>query len=278
MTWRIAVAGTGTIGGRVAAELGAGRVAGCELVAVLDSSSDDTVIGEALRSADLLVEASTAAAARVLLPRALDAGLRIVLCSCGILADRSVESDLRRRGAVLGADVLVPAGAIGGLDILGAAYRASVRTPVRTSDSTAGGRAVPEVTVRHTTTKRPAALGMSATVTEPDEVFRGSAREAALAYPLTSNSSVALALATIGLDNVEVVIVANPAATSTRHRIELSSPVGRYDFAIENTVSPASGGRTSEITAWSVIDVLEKHARSRTPAMTRFHSEVIQDH
>ncbi|MFD8963899.1 aspartate dehydrogenase domain-containing protein [Streptomyces sp. NPDC059568] len=282
MTWRIAVAGTGTIGGRVAAELGAGRVAGCELVAVLDSSSDDTVIGEALRSADLLVEASTAAAARVLLPRALDAGLRIVLCSCGILADRSVESDLRRRGAVLGADVLVPAGAIGGLDILGAAYRASVRTPGRTSvgtsDCTAGGCAVPEVTVRHTTTKKPAALGVSAILTEPDVVFRGSAREAALAYPLTSNSSVALALATTGLDNVEVVIVADPAATSTRHRIELSSSVGRYDFAIENTVSPASGGRTSEITAWSVIDVLEKSARSRTPVMTRFHSEVIQGH
>lgn len=252
MTWRIAVAGTGTIGGRVAAELGAGRVTGCELVAVLDSSSDDTTIGNALRAADLLVEAGSAEAARALLPRALDAGLRVVLCSCGVLADPSVESDLRRRGAVLGAGVLVPAGAIGGLDILGAAYRASAR-------------AMPGVSVRHTTTKRPAALGMSAPPAGPDVVFRGSAREAALAYPRTSNSSVALALATTGLDGVEVVVVADPDATCTRHRIELSSPVGHYDFTIENTVSAASGGRTSEITAWSVVDLLEKLARSQAP-------------
>ncbi|WP_329392040.1 aspartate dehydrogenase domain-containing protein [Streptomyces sp. NBC_01716] len=256
MTWRIAVAGKGTIGARVAAELSAGRVAGCELVAVLDSSSGATVIGRALRAADLLVEASTAEAARALLPRALDAGRRVVLCSCGVLADRCVEFDLRRRGTVLGSGVMVPAGAIGGLDILGAAYRAV-------------GRAVDRVSVRHTTTKGPAALGMIVTPTRPDVVFRGSAREAALAHPRTSNSSVALALATAGLDAVEVVVVADPDATRTRHRIELSSPVGRYDFAIENAVSPGSGGRTSEITAWSVIDTLEKLARCQTPAGPR---------
>ncbi|WP_329139924.1 DUF108 domain-containing protein [Streptomyces sp. NBC_01476] len=252
MTWRIAVAGAGTIGARVASELDGGRVPGCELVAVLDSSSSDAMTGEALRAADLLVEASTTAAARVLLPRALDAGLPVVVCSCGVLADRSVEQDLRRRGAVLGADVLVPAGAIGGLDILAAAYRAA-----------AGA------TVRHTTTKAPAALGVRTAPPGPDVVFRGSAREAALAFPRTSNSSVALALATAGLDAVEVVVVADPGATSTRHRIELWSSVGRYDFAIDNSVSPSSGGRTSEITAWSVVDLLEKLARCRGGARGR---------
>jgi len=248
VSWRVVVAGAGAIGTRVAAELEAGRVEGCRLAAVLDSKTDDATVEAALRGADLLVEASSNAAARELLPRAFDAGLRVLLCSCGVLADRALEQDLRRRGVVVGTHVLVPAGAIGGLDILGAASRAAASPD--------------DVTVRHTTTKRPAALGLPQLLQEAVVVFRGSAREAALAYPLTSNSSVALALATTGLDHVEVVVVADPAATGTRHRIELAAPVGRYDFLIENTVSPGSGGRTSEITAWSVVSALASIARS----------------
>lgn len=249
MTTRVAVAGTGTIGGRVAEELRSGRVAGCSLAAVLDSASDPQAVADALSTADVIVEASTNDAARSLLPAALAARVDVVLCSCGVLAERDVEAMLAAGSH--GASILVPSGAIGGLDILAAAFRGA-----------AGGA----VTVRHTTTKTPRALG--ADVDRPTEVFRGTAREAALTYPQTSNSSVALARATAGLDAVEVVVVADPAATATRHRIEMDSPVGHYGFTIENAVSPGSGGRTSEVTAWSVIDLLERHALSRGAAGT----------
>lgn len=252
MTTRVAVAGTGTIGGRVATELRSGRVAGCSLVAVLDSTSDPRAVSDALAGADVIVEASTNDAARRLLPAALEAGVDVVLCSCGVLAERDVEALLAT--ASHDASILVPSGAIGGLDILAAAFRGAAGSPV---------------TVRHTTTKTPKALG--ADVDRPTEVFRGTAREAALTYPQTSNSSVALARATAGLDAVEVVVVADPAATSTRHTIEMQSSVGRYGFTIENAVAPGSGGRTSEVTAWSVIDLLEQHARPRrttTPPVT----------
>jgi aspartate dehydrogenase len=248
MTTRVAVAGTGTIGRRVAQELASGRVAGCVLGAVLDSTSDAQAVAAALDAADVVVEATSNDAARGLLPAALDAGVDVVLCSCGVLAERDVEAGLHARPG--GASVLVPSGAIGGLDILAAAFRGAAGAPV---------------TVRHTTTKTPRALGAAESLVAI-EVFRGSAREAALAYPQTSNSSVALALATAGLDAVEVVVVADPAATATRHTIEMNSPVGRYAFSIENTVATTSGGRTSEVTAWSVVDLLERHARSRATA------------
>ncbi|MCU1679070.1 MAG: aspartate dehydrogenase [Frankiales bacterium] len=248
MTTRVAVAGTGTIGGRVAEELRRGRVAGCLLDAVLDSSSTAETVAAALLSADVVVEASSNDAARQLLPHALDAGVDIVLCSCGVLAERELESALALRAG--GASILVPSGAIGGLDILAAAFRGAAGTTV---------------TVRHTTTKTPKALGADG-VDCPTEVFRGTAREAALAYPQTSNSSVALARATAGLDGVDVVVIADPAASATRHTIEMESSVGRYAFTIENAVAPGSGGRTSEVTAWSVVDLLERHARSRGAA------------
>ncbi|MBB1011220.1 DUF108 domain-containing protein, partial [Dietzia kunjamensis] len=136
--------------------------------------------------------------------------------------------------------VLVPAGAVGGLDILSAAARAG------TDDAH----------LRHYTIKSPAALDVDEQLTARREVFRGSAREAALAFPLTSNASVALALATLGLDRTEVVVVADPEVRRTRHVVEWVSPMGRYEMQFENAVDPDSGGRTSAITAWSVAEVL----------------------
>jgi len=53
-----------------------------------------------------------------------------------------------------------------------------------------------------------------------------------------------------------VVVVADPDATSTRHVVEWESSLGRYELTFENAINPASSGRTSSITAWSVIEVL----------------------
>ncbi len=65
-----------------------------------------------------------------------------------------------------------------------------------------------------------------------------------------------LASATIVLDRVEVIVVADPDATNIRHAIEWSSPVGNYQLTSTNAVDPTSGGRTSAITAWSVTAVV----------------------
>lgn len=67
---------------------------------------------------------------------------------------------------------------------------------------------------------------------------------------------MALALATLGLDRTEVVVVADPDVERTRHIVEWRSPLGSYDLRFENALDPDSGGRTSAITAWSVIQAL----------------------
>jgi aspartate dehydrogenase len=230
----VAVAGTGTIGRAVAEALGSGEVPGCTLAATLDSRSTDADVDAVLAAADLLVEATSVEAAGRLLPLAVDRGLDVVACSCGLLARPGVAE---RLGEGPGR-VLLPPGALGGFDVLAAATRAG-------ADAT---------TVRHTTIKRPAALGIVDEPTGPVEVFRGTAREAALAFPRTSNSSVALAFATVGLDRVEVVVVADPSATQTRHVVACESPIGDYELTFLNAVDERSGGRTSLVTAWSVVE------------------------
>ncbi|MDV8001389.1 aspartate dehydrogenase domain-containing protein [Rhodococcus sp. IEGM 1408] len=233
----VAVIGVGAIGGAVAEALENGDVPGARLVAALRSSSTSGQVTAALEAADVLVEAASVEAAEELIPRITSAGKDVIVCSCGVFARHETKHDLVGSGP---GRVLVPAGAVGGLDVLAAAARAGTESAV----------------LRHFTIKSPAALGVDEPLDAPREVFRGSAREAALEFPRTSNASVALALATIGLDRVEVIVVADPEVERTRHVVEWESPMGSYDMRFENSVDPDSGGRTSAITAWSVIEVL----------------------
>jgi aspartate dehydrogenase len=80
-------------------------------------------------------------------------------------------------------------------------------------------------------------------------------------------TTVALALATVGLDQVEAVVVVDPEARRTRHVICFESAIGSYELTFDNAVDPASGGRTSAITAWSVIDLLARRAAGRVAGL-----------
>ncbi|WP_306227600.1 aspartate dehydrogenase domain-containing protein [Dietzia sp. Die43] len=246
----VAVIGAGAIGGAVIEALERGDVPGARLGDVLRSGSTDEEITEAIAAADVVVEASSVDAAEEFIPRVTAAGRDMVVCSCGVFARHADPRELVSRGPGAGR-VLVPAGAVGGLDILAAAARAG------TDDAH----------LRHVTIKSPAALNVDEQLSERREVFRGSAREAALEFPLTSNTSVALALATLGLDRTEVIVVADPAVRRTRHVVEWESPMGRYDLQFENAVDPDSGGRTSAITAWSVAEVLSCLAAGAGPGV-----------
>lgn len=230
----VTVVGTGAIGGAVARALRNNTVPGCTLLVALGSRAPQAQLAAAVEAGDVVIEATTTSAAGPIIRMALAANSDVVVCSCGVLADVTP--------AELGAGpgrIVLPTGAIGGLDILAAAARA---------DGT--GKVV------HITTKRPAALGLPDHLGAPVEVFRGSARQAAMRYPRTSNASVTLALATVGLDELEAVVIADPAATHTTHTVRWVSAVGEYEFSFRNAVDESSGGRTSLITAWSVLETL----------------------
>lgn len=252
---QVTVIGSGAIGGAVVEAIENGRVPDARLIAVLHSGSTPDEIDRAIVAADVVVEATTVDAAAEFIPRVTAAGKDIIVCSCGVFARHENPRDLiagppatsGATSATGGRDrtrrpgrVLVPAGAVGGLDVLAAAARAG------TTDAR----------LRHYTIKSPAALDVTAQLGDRHEVFRGSAREAALQFPRTSNASVALALATLGLDRAEVIVLADPQVTRTRHVVKWESPLGSYEMSFENSLDPASGGRTSAITAWSVAELL----------------------
>ena len=111
------------------------------------------------------------------------------------------------------ARIIIPPGALGGMDALAAAAL------------------LPLDSVTHEIVKPPAAwrgtpaetaLDLDA-LTERTAFFTGSAREAAGAYPQNANVAVISALAGIGLDRTRVSLVADPAARLNGHAVEASA-------------------------------------------------------
>ena len=171
----------------------------------------------------------------------LEAGCDLMVVSSGALADAGRHDRLLAAARASGRQLIVPAGAIGGLDILGAARRAGLHE------------------VRYRSRKPPIAwLGTPAqelldlaALAQPAVFYRGSARAAARDYPRNANVVATLALATLGFEQTQVELVADPAATGNFHEIDARGVSGSISLRIEGLASPTNP-RTSMITGFSV--------------------------
>jgi aspartate dehydrogenase len=196
--------------------------------------------------ADLIVECAPAALLRELAEPALAHGRRVMVLSCGALLDNFDLVEVARRH---GGRVLVPTGALLGLDAVAAAAEgsiSSVRMVTRKPPSGLAGAPYLEEN----------AISISG-LSEAKRVFAGTAREAARGFPANVNVAAALALAGIGPDRTTVEIWADPTVTRNTHRIEVEADAARFLLQIENVPS-TENPRTGRLTALSVIAALKK--------------------
>lgn len=191
---------------------------------------------------DLVVECAGHSAVSAHVPGILRAGIDVVVVSVGALADATLEASLRAAAAEGGARLILPAGAVGGIDLLAAL---------------AGSGAVD---VAYRGIKPPAAWAGSpaegvidlANLTRAATFFTGTAREAAREYPKNANVAATLALAGAGFEATRVELVADPDAPGNVHEYTVTAPVARYTMRIENRPT-AGNARTSAATALSVL-------------------------
>jgi aspartate dehydrogenase len=259
MAHRVAIAGFGAIGKVVAERLDRG-IEGLTLAAV---SARDTARAEAAMAgfarpvpvlplvrlgeeAEIVVECAPAAFLRDLAEPALAKGRLILVLSCGALLDNFDLVDLARRH---GGRILVPSGALLGLDAVVAAAEGSIsRVHMVTRKPPKGLAGAPYLEANAI-----AVTGLS----EPKRVFTGSARDAARGFPANVNVAAALALAGIGPDRTTIEIWADRAVTRNIHRIEVEADAARFTMQIENVPS-AENPRTGRLTALSVVAALRK--------------------
>jgi aspartate dehydrogenase len=255
---RVAVAGLGAIGLKLAEALDKG-IPGCVLTAVsandkskaaerlshLDRGVPVVAIEELEPLADIVVECAPAKLLPEIAEPFLRAGKTVIVLSAGaILVNEHLVGLARQHGG----QIVVPTGALLGLDAVTAAAEGEIRSvrmvtrkPVR---GLAGAPYLAEHNIR------------IEEIIEPLRIFTGTPREAAIGFPANLNVAVALSLAGIGADKTTLEIWADPALERNVHRIEVDSDSATFSMSIENI--PSDNPRTGRITALSVISYLRK--------------------
>ncbi|MBV8962547.1 MAG: aspartate dehydrogenase [Hyphomicrobiales bacterium] len=254
---RVAIAGYGAIGQSLAASLKAG-IPGVTLTAVASRDTErlraalpaDTrvravPVAELRDHADVIIECAPAAALPSIAVPSLEAGRSLIVLSCGALLQNEQLIELARRK---GGRIIVPTGALLGLDAVLAAAEGKIESVRMTTRKPPGGLAGAPFLVER-------GLDMAA-VKEPTLVFEGSARDAARGFPANVNVAVALSLAGIGADRTRIAIWADPTVRRNTHLIEVESDAARFSMKIEGV--PSANPRTGKMTAQSVIALLRK--------------------
>lgn len=257
MTKTVAIAGLGAIGLPLARALDARAVDGLQLVAVScrdRAKGQDALSGfiapppivglDELAEADIVVEAAPAAVfEKVALP-AIEAGRVFVPASVGALLPRMHFVKL---ALASGARIVVPTGALLGLD----AVRAAAEGPV--NSVTLETRKPPKGLAGAPYLKKNGIDVLA--ITEPRIVFQGNALEAAAGFPANVNVAAALALAGIGPVRTKVRIWADPRVTRNIHTVEVDSEAAHFTMTIENVPSDENP-KTGRITALSMLACL----------------------
>lgn len=183
-------------------------------------------------------------------PAVLDAGLDLIAVSVGALTDDTLHERCRTACRASGASLVLPAGAIAGLDGLQALRAAGLERVRYVSRK-------PPHAWRGTEAER--LLDLEALI-EPKEFFRGSARQAASRFPKNANLAAIVALAGLGLDETEVSLVADPGLSGNVGRIEAQGRAGRLEVTCDGAAS-ADNPKTSATTAFSLVEAVRRRGR-----------------
>jgi aspartate dehydrogenase len=178
-------------------------------------------------------------------PAVLRRGIDLVVISVGALAEPKLLQALKTAAEQGSSRILLPAGAIGGIDAI-AAMRLGGLNAVRYRSCK------PPAAWRGSPAEKVADLD---TLKERTVLYRGTAGEAALLYPQNANVAAAVALAGLGFDATEVELVADPAAPGNVHEIEAEGAAGRFAIQLQGKPS-RSNPKTSALAALSVARAL----------------------
>jgi aspartate dehydrogenase len=255
---RVAIAGLGPIGKRVAEALDRG-IDGLALVAVSAQNPDKhrswlatltrapaiLPVEGLSEAADMVIECAPSKLLRSIVAPFVSGGKIAVILSVGALLENEDLIELAKQN---GGQIVVPTGALLGLDAVTAAAIGTIHS-VRmvTRKPVTGLAGAPYIVENNIDIER---------ITEPLKIFDGTAREAAKGFPANLNVAVALSLAGIGPDRTKLEIWADPALTRNVHRVDVESDSARFSMSIENI--PSENPKTGLITALSVIAYLRK--------------------
>ena len=256
----VAICGLGAVGLRVAQALDDGEISGMRLTAVAASSpesaaakvADLKTVPVACRAeelafhADVIVEGAPKPIFLPLARSVIDAGKVFMPLSCAQLLE---HMDLVARAGETGARIVVPTGAIIGLDTIRAMAVGEIHeVTLETRKPPKGLAGAPHLVENDISVEG---------LTQAKLVFKGTAREAAIGFPANVNVAAALSLAGIGPDRTMVEVWADPGVDRNQQSVRVRSDSGEAEMQIRNIPS-VENPRTGKITALSTIACLQR--------------------
>ncbi len=255
---KVAIAGLGAVGLKLAHELDAG-IEGLTLAAVSARDKPAALqrlsglktmvpvldIGELEPLADVVIECAPSTLLTAIAEPFLRKGKTVIVLSAGALLTNMELVDLAKAH---GGQIVVPTGALIGLDAVTAAAEGNIQS-VRmvTRKPVKGLLGAPFLTDNNIRIED---------IKEPIRIFSGSPREAAVGFPANLNVAVALGLAGIGVDRTTLEIWADPALERNTHTVEVIADSASFTMTIANI--PSENPKTGRITALSVLAFLRK--------------------
>lgn len=176
---------------------------------------------------------------------ALEAGADFVVSSVSALAQPDLFESLRCAAERTGRQLIVQPGALGGIDALASAQAIGIDA------------------VEHRIVKPPAAWRGSPAehlcsldhLDSPTIFFASTAAEAATQFPQNANVAMTTALAGVGPDATQIILVADPAATKNRHEIKAHGAFGELHVTISNNPLP-DNPKTSAMAALNLARIV----------------------
>ena len=251
---KVGIAGLGTLGSVIAEHLDGG-IARLALVAVCARDQEKArerlarlrnpvpvvAAAELAARADAVVDATIPEAFAAIAGPAIRKGrIFLTLNAAAFFTHAELLEEAERTGA----RIVIPSGAVAGLDALRAAAQEDVRNVTLITRMTPAGLAgAPYLAER----------GISLDgLAEPRKLFEGNALEAACAFPDTTNIAAAVSFAGIGPERTRVEIWADPGAARHVHRIAVEASATRFETMIDNELM-GENARVSRLPALSAI-------------------------
>jgi aspartate dehydrogenase len=246
---KVGIVGMGVIGTHIARAITAGipgvTLAGVHVRDPAKAKGFPAVsLPELIQRSDLIVEAATQAALREFAPAVLAAGKHLMVLSVGGLL--GVLDEWTRLAEKHGCRILVPSGAIAGLDgVKGAREGAITQVTMESRKPPRGLAGAPYIGEK--------GIDLEA-ISEETLIFEGTATDACRAFPANVNVVAALALAGVGAERTRIKVFAVPGLARNTHRIMVEGEFGRLAIQVENV--PSENPRTGKLSYLSAIALL----------------------
>lgn len=255
---KVALGGLGAVGMPTAKWLDKG-IAGLELVAISAGNKDRARnrvsmfkapppvldLRDLANVADVIVECSPPECFAEIAESALCKGRILIPLSVTSLLPRPDLIDIARDN---GGRIIVPSGAIVGLDAVRAASYGTIHSVVMKTNK-------PPRSLRSAKFVVDQGIDLDG-LTEAKCLFKGTVTEAAPLFPANVNITVALAFAGIGPDRTEYEIWADPSVDRNCHTIIVDADSVHFEISIAGVPTNETPG-TGMLTALSVMSTLE---------------------